>query len=301
MATPRSATGFTRWDPITNAVGTRIPEWDRRLILVNADIHALRQRALDEEHSLLTAVGFREKEAAALAHVHQLAALGAVVVVPSRTPAELGAWAAPDLVVAKLVHTQADLDTEKLFPDLFKGMSAAHALVLCPQEPLDLREAITCPLCGGTGIMQTHHESYAVENTSCACHGRGPVDFVIFDGPTGMNAWPIHPEWVRSARNICAAKGIPFAFLGWGAYGFEDRAFESFSGWVNKASAWLDAGAICLDTAGRVLENGDDFMRARDEKRFPVAIGHHLGHRNLGRTLDGEEHLELPELVRVTW
>lgn len=58
--------------------------------------------------------------------------------------------------------------------------------------------------------------------------------------------------------------------------------FTNFEEWVNKAQSWFatripdhaKAGRryICLDAIGRVCLIGRDFMRARDEKTFPVAV-----------------------------
>jgi protein gp37 len=44
------------------------------------------------------------------------------------------------------------------------------------------------------------------------------VDAVIFGGETGPGARPMHPDWVRSVRDQCAAVGVPFLFKGWGAW-----------------------------------------------------------------------------------
>ncbi len=54
-----------------------------------------------------------------------------------------------------------------------------------------------------------------------------------------------------------------------------NQQFDSFDQRVNKASSWLTrrgirVHAICYDTQGRLVSNGGDFMRARDENAFPV-------------------------------
>lgn len=56
--------------------------------------------------------------------------------------------------------------------------------------------------------------------------------------------------------------------------------FDSFSRWVNKAQGWfLQRGltskdVVCLDAKGRICRIGADFMRARDDDSFPVAVYH---------------------------
>lgn len=42
------------------------------------------------------------------------------------------------------------------------------------------------------------------------------VDWVIVGGESGPGARPMHPDWVRSIRDQCAAAGVPFFFKGFG-------------------------------------------------------------------------------------
>lgn len=44
------------------------------------------------------------------------------------------------------------------------------------------------------------------------------LDWVIVGGESGPNARPMHPDWVRSLRDQCAAAGIPFMFKQWGEW-----------------------------------------------------------------------------------
>lgn len=41
---------------------------------------------------------------------------------------------------------------------------------------------------------------------------KSPLDAVILGGETGPGARPMHPDWVRSIRDQCAAAGVPFCF-----------------------------------------------------------------------------------------
>jgi len=43
-----------------------------------------------------------------------------------------------------------------------------------------------------------------------------PIDAVILGGETGPGARPMHPDWVRSVRDQCAAAGVLFFFKSWG-------------------------------------------------------------------------------------
>ena len=50
-----------------------------------------------------------------------------------------------------------------------------------------------------------------------------------------------------------------------------DGSFADFTQWVGKATSWIGGqNALCADAEGRICHNGGDFMRARDEGKFPV-------------------------------
>lgn len=130
------------------------------------------------------------------------------------------------------------------------------------------------------------------------------IDWVIVGGESGRKARPMNPDWVRGIRDQCQAAGVPFFFKQYGEYGTRSfnlatgepvfRQFRDFGHWVAKAPTWIDGGT-CIDTCGRVLVRGTDFMRARDENTFPVTILHRLGKHAAGRLLDGREWSEFPE------
>jgi protein gp37 len=47
----------------------------------------------------------------------------------------------------------------------------------------------------------------------------GLYHWVIVGGESGPHARPMHPDWVRSLRDQCAAAGVPYFFKQWGAWG----------------------------------------------------------------------------------
>lgn len=132
----------------------------------------------------------------------------------------------------------------------------------------------------------------------------GDIHWVIAGGESGSpKARPMHPDWARMLRDQCANAGVPFFFKQWGEYGTTFQLldgsptfyqFHSFQNWVNKAGAWM-RGNICVDTKGRVLKIGGDFMLARDEDAFPVVLLKKMGKHKSGRLLDGVEHDEFPQ------
>lgn len=49
-------------------------------------------------------------------------------------------------------------------------------------------------------------------------HADKAIDWVIVGGESGPNARPMHPAWVRSLRDQCAAAGVPLLFKQWGEW-----------------------------------------------------------------------------------
>jgi hypothetical protein len=85
-----------------------------------------------------------------------------------------------------------------------------------------------CEYCGWTGSSELaqliHYDDDAA--TSCpACDRTFSCDeinarlgWVIVGGESGHHARPMHPDWVRSLRDQCAAAGVPFLFKQWGEW-----------------------------------------------------------------------------------
>lgn len=56
-------------------------------------------------------------------------------------------------------------------------------------------------------------------NTSFRIPGELPgIDWIVAGGESGPGARPMHPDWVRSLRDQCAAAGVPFFFKQWGNF-----------------------------------------------------------------------------------
>lgn len=89
-------------------------------------------------------------------------------------------------------------------------------------------------------------------------HDTAKIDWVIVGGESGPDARTMHPEWVRTVREQCAASGSAFFFKQWGE-------------WHPDALAYTDA---------RTGENPPPRMR--------------VGKKKAGSLLDGKEHREFP-------
>ena len=94
---------------------------------------------------------------------------------------------------------------------------------------------------------------------------------MILGGETGPGARPMHPEWVRSVRDQCAAAGVPFFFKQWGEFAPEN-------------SIYVDGSPLSVTFYNNaqmdVCDNGERVYR--------------VGRKRAGRLLDGRTYDELP-------
>lgn len=202
----------------------------------------------------------------------------------------LATWIAgnapPDIWLGATVvnQTEADRDIPKLL-----------------RAPARIRFLSMEPLLGHVDVFSTM--TGELLHTSGNDYDPGAIDWIIAGGESGHLARHMHPAWPRSLRDQCAAAGVPFLLKQWGEWHTATvltstgepvfRTFETFEQWVNKAPTWV-SGGICLDRYGMSLKTGEDFMRARDEDRFPVTVMHRVGKKAAGRLLDGVLHHAFP-------
>ena len=120
---------------------------------------------------------------------------------------------------------------------------------------------------------------------------------------------PMHPDWVRSIRDQCAGAGILFWFGSWGEFIERSVATDDSHGRYSAIAGgvtvrlkerlagrpWAPWGAVTLD--GLFHKFAPEWRGAIkdgtwDKTAIPVV---RVGAKNSGRTLDGKEHLEVPE------
>lgn len=110
-----------------------------------------------------------------------------------------------------------------------------HGLTVCNQQEADEKIPIFLqvpgkkflsiePMLGKIeDIFIPHFEMEKVNHypgfeTKHAHYPAKEINAVILGGETGAGARPLHPDWVRSVRDQCAAVGVPFFFKKWGNY-----------------------------------------------------------------------------------
>lgn len=108
------------------------------------------------------------------------------------------------------------------------------------------------------------------------------IDWVICGGESGPNARPMHPGWVRSLRDQCAAAGVPFLFKQWGEWTPGENV-ERQRGTVDTAFLWGDEWSI------HPLNLATDHGHIDDQPDL-----YRVGKKAAGRLLDGRLHNEFP-------
>ena len=107
---------------------------------------------------------------------------------------------------------------------------------------------------------------------------RTGIDWVVAGGETGRNARPMHPDWVRSLRDQCAAASVPFFFKSWGE-------------WAEANQGNVDIG----EDAFVELDGTDSTDWTIDKHSATTSHMIRVGKHAAGRLLDGVEHNEVPK------
>ena len=112
--------------------------------------------------------------------------------------------------------------------------------------------------------------------------GSTALDWVICGGESGPHARPMHPDWVRSLRDQCAAAGVPFHF-------------KQIGEWVSPGDTAFGRSpfreVVLLRPDGSVVDPASP--EAQDENADVITMAR-VGTKAAGRLLDGIEHNGVP-------
>lgn len=120
-----------------------------------------------------------------------------------------------------------------------------------------------------------------------ADYGHGTrLDWVVAGGESGRGARPMHPDWVRSLRDQCAAAHVPFLFKQWGSFVPGDQAACGLNECYYAATrgGWVELSGI------------HSLGEAAEPLRSSAAHVFELGKSKAGRLLDGELHDVYPRI-----
>lgn len=187
----------------------------------------------------------------------------------ARPAVNLEAWPLPNVWLGVSVEDQATADER--IPLLLQTPAAVRWISAEPLlGPVDLRDALD----------EEGHESGGPQGwVSTRAHG---IDWVVAGGESGPGARPMHPDWVRSLRDQCAAAGVPFLFKQWGD-------------WTRWAPEHPPKDVVHVSARdGRTgsspgYVDGERVIRADTVPMVPI------GKKAAGRHLDGHLHDAYPE------
>jgi len=145
------------------------------------------------------------------------------------------------------------------------------------QVPARIRFLSVEPMLGAVDLKNIPHPyrhekadwvRLAVFNYGTPYPASDGIHWVICGGESGPKARPLHPDWVRSLRDQCAAAGVPFMFKQWGAW----FPYEA----INPSGVPIPGDAVLIPGAD------------------PYILYERQGKKRAGNTLDGRQHLEWP-------
>lgn len=120
------------------------------------------------------------------------------------------------------------------------------------------------------------------------------VAWVVVGGESGSHARPMHSAWVRSLRDQCHERGVPFLFKQWGEWLPDyQRDFRIGTGTLHPAPAW---GLVKPNGAFRqVIAAGQKRDVSQDPTWGEGEDGTaRVGKQASGRLLDGQLHNAYP-------
>lgn len=117
------------------------------------------------------------------------------------------AWPLPNVWLGVSVEDQATANQR--IPILLQTPSAVRWISAEPLlGPIDLLRAGATEMDSVGCLTPGGGESFA----------RGLIDWVVVGGESGPKARPMHPDWVRSLRDQCAAAVVQFMLKQWGEW-----------------------------------------------------------------------------------
>lgn len=143
-----------------------------------------------------------------------------------------------------------------------------------------------CHICGGRGQM--------LINGAPDRRGYHRLHWVIAGGESGPGARPMHPDWVRSLREQCAAAGVPFFFKQWGEWIDADSRLADLrrAGFIFRfrGAAWPGDQPLSFEAAAAFAEAGGFPFEHQSDGTSLLRVGK----KAAGRLLDGELHDGFP-------
>jgi protein gp37 len=188
----------------------------------------------------------------------------------SRLSGRTPVWPLPNLAIGVSVSTQSDAD---------------ERIPLLLRIPARWRFVSAEPLLGPVDLWS---KAWLEQHWKPGEDGPGtmPLAGVIVGGETGPGARPMHPDWVRSIRDQCAAAGVAFHFKAWGEWVPMTQAPNDMP-WEQRDHE-DHVHAVTVKMAQCVPE--DQLENGCELPGRPWMEVRRVGRKAAGRTLDGRTH-----------
>lgn len=193
------------------------------------------------------------------------------------------AWPLQNVIIGTSVHDQRSADVR--VPHLLRCPAACRVVSAEPLVgPLDL--ARWMPQCNA-GTIASMGEGCGDCDPCIYTATHATLAWFIAGGESGTGAAPVHPQWIRSLRDQCAAAGVPFMFKQWGEWApigcgcgdpLEGQPVD------HGATLWPDGRVEWVPDRGTCADGGVTC----------VEVGKHRA----GRRLDGAVHDAYPDVCR---
>jgi len=193
-------------------------------------------------------------------------------------------WPLPNVWLGVSIEDQATADER--IPLLLKTPAAVRWISTEPLlGPVDLSYGFGVPTGSGNGSCPMHLAGICPEGL--LPKGETHIHWVVAGGESGPKARPMHPDWVRSLRDQCAAACVPFLFKQWGEWAPGESCGpmtrpEQTAGYF--AGKW---------TFGTMTKKQNEELHIDDEPDL-----YRVGKKAAGRLLDGIMHNAYPEVTR---
>lgn len=187
------------------------------------------------------------------------------------------------IIPAGFARTQAELDA--VAAELLAVDASCRALWLEPREELDVSRWLQVV----KPIQDDPHATFLLQEAVRDGSGDGPraIGWVVVSGGDD----PIHPSWLRSIRDQCAAAGVPFTFRSWGEWQLGSTLGKE----PDVERILLKSGHLILPH--RVHEDTTSDERLNWGFLDPQWVAR-VGRERSGALLDGVEHDGRPEVAR---
>lgn len=131
-------------------------------------------------------------------------------------------WPLPNVWIGTSVENQTAADER--IPHLLATPAAVRFLSCEPLlgpvrlTNMDINRHIASRQMGRIGGYWINALTGENDDMGRPCPDVPRLDWIIAGGESGRKARPMHPDWVRSLRDQCAAAGVPFLFKQWGEW-----------------------------------------------------------------------------------